>query len=114
MIAIATAVCWPIDGPISVLTFYDFPTELWIHLRTTKPVESTFSTVRLRSQVTRGAGSRKAGLAMAYKLLDAAQARWRRRINGHELVPSSAPGNFIDGQLQERNDTTTNTGSVAA
>ena len=62
------------------------PLEHWIHLRTTNPIESTFSTVRLRTKVTRGAGSRKAGLAMAYKLLDAAQARWRR-INGHELVP---------------------------
>jgi hypothetical protein len=46
-----------------------------IHLRTTNPIEPTFSTVQLRTKVTRGAGSRKAGLAMAYKLLDAAQAR---------------------------------------
>jgi hypothetical protein len=58
--------------------------------------------VRLRTKVTRGAGSRKAGLAMAYKLLDAAQARWRR-INGHELVPLVRAGaTFIDGKLQER------------
>jgi hypothetical protein len=47
----------------------------------TNPIESTFSTVRLRTKVTRGAGSRKAGLAMAYKLLDAVQDRWRR-LNG--------------------------------
>ena len=65
-----------------------------------------------------GAGSRKAGLAMAYKLLDAAQDRWRR-INGHELVPLVRAGaTFIDGKLQERSVTTTdsdsNTGSVAA
>ncbi|MGO9333654.1 MAG: IS256 family transposase, partial [Acidimicrobiales bacterium] len=69
-------------------------------------------------KVTRGAGSRKAGLAMAYKLLDAAQARWRR-INGHELVPLVRAGStFIDGKLQERSgsttDTTSSTGSVAA
>lgn len=96
----------------TLLAFYDFPIEHWLHLRTTNPIESTFSTVRLRTKVTRGAGSRKAGLAMAYKLLDAAQARWRR-INGHELVPLVRAGaTFIDGQLQERSDTTT--GSVAA
>jgi transposase-like protein len=46
--------------------------EHWVHLRTTNPIESTFSTVRLRTRVTRGAGSRKAALGMAYKLLDAA------------------------------------------
>ncbi len=108
-----------ITGQLDVLlAFYDYPLEHWIHLRTTNPIESTFSTVRLRTKVTRGAGSRKAGLAMAYKLLDAAQARWRR-INGHELVPlvrAGAP--FIDGKLQERSesttDTTSSTGSVAA
>ena len=97
-----------------LLAFYDYPLEHWIHLRTTNPIESTFSTVRLRTKVTRGAGSRKAGLAMAYKLLDAAQARWRR-INGHELVPLVRAGaTFIDGRLRERSDNTTDTGSVAA
>ena len=65
--------------------FYDFPAEHWRHLRTTNPIESSFATVRLRTKVTKGAGSKKAALAMAYKLLDAAQERWRR-FNGHELV----------------------------
>ena len=108
-----------ITGQLDVLlAFYDYPLEHWIHLRTTNPIESTFSTVRLRTKVTRGAGSRKAGLAMAYKLLDAAQARWRR-INGHELVPLVRAGaTFIDGTLQERSESTTDTssstGSVAA
>lgn len=103
-----------VDDLDALLAFYDYPLEHWIHLRTTNPIESTFSTVRLRTKVTRGAGSRNAGLAMAYKLLDAAQARWRR-INGHELVPLVRAGaTFIDGRLQERNDNTTNTGSVAA
>jgi len=101
-----------------LLAFFDFPLEHWVHLRTTNPIESTFSTVRIRTKVTRGAGSRKAGLAMAYKLLDAAQSRWRR-INGHELVPLVRAGaTFIDGKLQERSDENTdtqeNTGSVAA
>jgi putative transposase len=108
-----------ITGQLDVLlAFYDYPLEHWIHLRTTNPIESTFSTARLRTKVTRGAGPRKAGLAMAYKLLDAAQARWRR-INGHELVPLVRAGaTFIDGKLQERSqsttDTTSSTGSVAA
>ncbi len=112
------AVC-KITGQLDVLlAFYDFPVEHWIHLRTTNPIESTFSTVRLRTKVTRGAGSRKAGLAMAYKLLDAAQDRWRR-INGHELVPLVRAGaTFVDGKLRERSGSTTDAdntnGSVAA
>ena len=107
-----------ITGDLEVLlTFYDFPAEHWIHLRTTNPIESTFSTVRLRTRVTRGAGSRDAALAMAYKLLDAAQHRWRR-VNAPELVPLIRAGvTFIDGRLQEREEApnnNTDTGSVAA
>ena len=107
-----------ITGDLEVLlTFYDFPAEHWIHLRTTNPIESTFSTVRLRTRVTRGAGSRRAALAMAYKLLDAAQHRWRR-VNAPELVALVRAGaTFIDGRLQERQEAPTNntdTGSVAA
>jgi putative transposase len=59
--------------------FYSFPAEHWRHLRTTNPIESSFATVKLRTKVTKGAGSKKAALAMAYKLLDAAQERWRPR-----------------------------------
>jgi transposase-like protein len=103
----------------TLLAFYDFLKEHWVHLRTTNPIDSTFSTVRLRTRVTRGAGSRKAALAMAYKLLDAAQARWHK-IAAPELVPLVRAGaTFIDGKLQERRPTetdtgTTETGSVAA
>ena len=57
--------------------FYDFPAEHWRHPRTTNPIESSFATVKLRTRVTKGAGSKKAALAMAYKLLIAAQERWR-------------------------------------
>ncbi|HLG67581.1 MAG TPA: IS256 family transposase [Acidimicrobiales bacterium] len=111
-----------ITGQLDVLlAYYDFPHEHWVHLRTTNPIESTFSTVRLRTKVTRGAGSRKAGLAMAYKLLDSAQARWRK-ITGAELVVLVRAGvTFIDGKRQERSDTSsgspdtcTKDGSVAA
>jgi putative transposase len=68
-----------------LLTFYDFPAEHWLHLKTSNPIESTFSTVRLRTKVTKGPGSRAAGLAMAYKLIESAQDRWRA-VNGPHLV----------------------------
>jgi transposase-like protein len=58
-----------------LLTFYDFPAAHWVHLRTTNPIESAFATVRARTRVTKGAGSRRRGLVMAYKLLDAAEDR---------------------------------------
>ena len=60
-----------------LLAFFDFPAEHWVHLKTTNPIESTFATVRLRTKVTKGPGSRAAGLAMAYKLIESAQTRWR-------------------------------------
>lgn len=67
-----------------LLAFYDYPAQHWQHLKTSNPIESTFSTVRLRTKVTKGPGSRAAGLAMAFKLLEAAQDRWRA-INGAHL-----------------------------
>ena len=83
-----------------LLTFFDFPAEHWIHLRTTNPIESPFSTVKVRTRQTKGAGSRKAGLAMAFKLLLAAEKRWRR-INAPHLVALVQAGvKFPDGQRQ--------------
>jgi transposase-like protein len=84
--------------------FYDFPAEHWRHLRTSNAIESSFATVKLRTRVTKGAGSKKAALSMAYKLLDAAQERWRR-FNGHELVADVLAGvKFTDGE-RVTNDT---------
>ena len=60
-------------------------------------IESSFATVKLRTRVTKGAGSKKAALAMAYKLLDAAQERWRR-FNGHELVADVLAGATVQGR----------------
>src|SRR5437588_6036114 len=81
----------------ALTAFYDFPAEHWRHLRTTNPIESSFATVRLRTRVTKGAGSKSAALAMAYKLLESAQERWRR-FNGHELVTDVLAGvTFKDG-----------------
>src|SRR5262249_60997827 len=65
------------DDLEELLAFYDYPAEHWQHLRTTNPIESTFATVRHRTKITKGPGSRAAGLAMAFKLIQAAQARCR-------------------------------------
>src|SRR5689334_23568348 len=90
------------DDLDELLAFYDFPAEHWIHLRTTNPIESTFATVRHRSKVTRGPGSRTAGLAMAFKLIEAAQDRWRA-VNGPHLVALVRAGaTFVNGKLVER------------
>jgi len=68
-----------------LLAFYEYPAEHWIHLRTSNPIESTFATVRHRTRVTKGPGSRAAGLAMAFKLTESAQQRWRA-VNAPHLV----------------------------
>ena len=87
-----------------LLTFYDFPAEHWKHIRTSNPIESSFATVRLRQRVTKGPGSRKRGLMMAYKLLRMAQERWRR-LDGAELLPLVRAGVlFTDGEQVERED----------
>jgi putative transposase len=80
-----------------LLTFYDFPAEHWIHLRTTNPIESTFATVRLRTVRTKGSGSRTACLTMVFKLAQCAEKHWRR-LNGQELLPEVIRGvKFVDG-----------------
>jgi putative transposase len=87
-----------------LLTLFDYPADHWKHLRTTNPIESTFATVRLRERVTKGAGSRTAGLAMAFKLLEAAQAHWRR-LDSAELIPLVRAGvRFVDGVRVERQE----------
>lgn len=65
----------------ALLTFYDFPAEHWMHLRTTNPIESTFATVRLRTAKTRGCVSRDSILAMVFMLVKSAERHWRR-LNG--------------------------------
>jgi transposase-like protein len=92
-----------------LLTHFDFPAEHWKHLRTTNPIESTFATVKLRQRVTKGSGSRAAGLAMAFRLLLLAQSHWRR-LNGRELLPLVRAGvTFKDGVRLERDHAPKNT-----
>jgi transposase-like protein len=88
----------------TLLAFYDYPAEHWIHLRTTNPIESTFATVRLRTRVTKGPGSRVAGVAMAFKLIESAQSRWRAVNAPHLVALVRAGARFDKGKLIERPD----------
>jgi transposase-like protein len=84
-----------------LFTFYDFPAEHWVHLRTTNPIESTFATVRLRTKRTKGCGSRTATLTMVYKLAEQAERHWRR-LNAHKLILTLIEGGkFEDGVLKK-------------
>jgi putative transposase len=80
-----------------LLTFYDFPAEHWVHLRTTNPIESTFATVRLRTKRTKGSGSRIACLTMVYKLMESASKKWRLLNAVHILVEVLRGTPFING-----------------
>ena len=90
------------DDLEELLAFYDYPAEHWVHLRTTNPIESTFATVRHRTKVTKGPGSRAAGLAMAFKLIESAQDRWRAVNAPHLVALVRAGATFINGKLIER------------
>src|SRR6201989_463051 len=94
------------DDLEQLLAFYDYPAEHWIHLRTTNPIESTFATVRHRTKVTRGPGSRAAGLAMAFKLIESATDRWRAVNAPHLVALVRAGATFVNGKLVERPDET--------
>jgi putative transposase len=84
-----------------LLTFYDFPAEHWIHLRTTNPIESTFATVRLRTAKTRGMLTRDTMMTMVFKISMSAQKRWRR-LNRPERLGELIQGiKFVDGIKQE-------------
>ena len=84
----------------TLFTFMNYPAAHWIHLRTTNAIESTFATVKARTRSTKGAGSRNAGLAMAFKLLIMAEKRWRR-VNSPHLVALVETGiKFPDGKTR--------------
>ena len=99
---------WPkavakiVDDTEVLLSFFDYPAEHWVHLKTTNPIESTFATVRLRTKVTKGPGSKAAGLTMAYKLIEAAQDRWRAVNAPHLVALVRAGAKFEKGVMIER------------
>lgn len=103
---------WPkavrkITGDVDeLLASYDFPAEQWVHLPTTNPIESTFATVRLRTKVTKGAGSAAAALAMVFKLVESAQALWRAVNAPHLVAHVLAGARFERGLLVERPEVT--------
>jgi transposase-like protein len=90
------------DDAEELLAFYDYPAEHWVHPRTTNPIKSTFATVRHRTKVTKGPGSRAAGLAMAFKLIESAQDRWRAVNAPHLVALVRAGATFTGGKLIER------------
>ena len=75
----------------SLLACYDFPAEHWKHVRTSNPIESTFATVRLRTDKTKGCLSRQTALAMVYRLAMSAERRWRR-LDGSERLAQVIEG----------------------
>ena len=81
----------------ALLAFYEFPAEHWVHIRTTNPIESVFSTVRLRHDKTKGSGTRTACLTMVFKLMESASKGWRS-LNGSPLLAEVVRGTrFTDG-----------------
>ncbi len=98
---------WPkavskiVDEQDALLAFYDYPAEHWRHLRTSNPIESVFAPVRARTDITKGPGSRQAGLAMIFKLMEAAEGRWRKLTGAHLVALVRAGAEFRNGVLVE-------------
>ena len=82
----------------SLLAFYDFPAEHWKHVRSTNPIESTFATVRLRTDKTKGCLSRQTALAMVFKLAQSAERHWRRLDGSGRLAQVIEGVRFRDGE----------------
>jgi transposase-like protein len=86
----------------SLLSFYDFPAEHWRHIRTTNPIESTFSTVRLRTAKVRGCFSSLTVLTMAFQLCRSAQKRWIKLHHPERLGEVIKGIKFVDGIIEKR------------
>ena len=85
-----------------LFTFYDFPAIHWIHIRTTNAIESTFATVRLRTNKTRGQGTAVMTLAMVFKLMKEASKNYSK-LKGYKLIPKVIEGViFKDGIIQKK------------
>ena len=93
------------EGWEELVTFFDFPAQHWLHIRTTNPIESAFATVKLRTKATKGSGSPQMAEAMALKLLLEAQKRWNK-IRGLEHLRIMLQGGiYRDGELVETHRT---------
>ena len=100
----------------ALLTFYDFPAEHWVHLRTTNPIESTFATVRNRTYKVKGAFSSKTILTMAFKLMQSAQKNWIRLRGFHHLDNVIRGVKFTNGVMEQHENnllTDTQNGTAA-
>ena len=82
----------------ALLAFYDFPAEHWKHVRSSNPIESTFATVRLRTDKTKGCLSRETALAMVFRLAKSAERHWRRLDGANRLGQLIEGVRFRDGQ----------------
>jgi len=84
-----------------LFTFYDFPDEHWMHIRTTNPIESAFATVRHRTRQTKGCGSRLATLMMVFKLAMQAERHWRKLNSAQLLAHAIRSVVFTDGVMEK-------------
>jgi putative transposase len=84
-----------------LLTFNDFPAEHWVHIRTTNPIESVFSTVRLRHDEAKGSGSRVACPTMVLKLMESASRGWRS-LNSSPLLGKIVRGAVFKDGIEEK------------
>lgn len=86
----------------ALLAFYDFPAEHWIHIRSSNVIESSFATLRHRTDRAKGCLTRDGMLAMIYKLGQSAERSWRR-LRGFEWLAKIVEGvKFSDGvELKE-------------
>ncbi|SRR6266545_6497407 len=81
----------------ALLAFYQFPAEHWIHIRSSNVIESSFATIRHRTDRTKGCLTRDGMLAMIYKLGQSAERSWRR-LRGFEWLAKVVEGiKFSDG-----------------
>ena len=85
----------------ALFSFYEMPAAHWQHIRSTNVIESVFATVRLRTEKTKGCGTRLATLTMVFKLMQEAQKSWRRLDDWENLTLVFEGRRFVDGVLQE-------------
>ena len=84
------------------VTFYHYPREHWIHLRTTNPLESVFSGVRLRTDATKRMRRRDNALYLVFKIVERLSRNWRSLNGGANLMTLVLEGcAFKDGILQQ-------------